>query len=41
MMWEVDRKNHEEEEKRLKDKINEINKQNAEYLLQQMASKHS
>lgn len=39
-MWEVDRRNHEEEEKRLKDKINQINKQNADFLLQQMAAKH-
>jgi hypothetical protein len=32
-MWELDKKNHEEEEKRLKEKINKINKDNSHYLM--------
>ena len=33
-MWEVDRQNYKEEEKRLKDKIDKINKENADFLMQ-------
>lgn len=40
-MWQVDKKNYEEEENRLKEKINKINKDNADFLMQQMAAKHS
>lgn len=39
-MWQLDKKNYEEEEKRLKDRINKINKDNSEYLMNQMAAKH-
>jgi uncharacterized membrane protein YfhO len=39
-MWELDKKNYEEEEKRLKERINKINKDNSQYLMNQMAAKH-
>lgn len=39
-MWSVDKKNFEEEEKRLKDRIDKINKDNANFLLRQMEQKH-
>ena len=32
-MWETDKKNWEEEERRLKSRINNINRDNQEYLL--------
>lgn len=38
-MWELDKKNYEEEEKRLRERINKINKDNSEYLMNQMAVK--
>ena len=31
-MWNLDKQNYEEEEKRLKDRIGQINKDNAEFL---------
>ena len=40
-MWETDKKNWEEEERRLKSRINNINRDNQEYLLKQMAEKAS
>lgn len=39
-MWELDKKNYDEEEKRLKQRINKINKDNSSYLMNQMASKN-
>ena len=39
-MWELDKKNYEEEEKRLKERINKINKDNSSYLMNQMAAKN-
>lgn len=39
-MWELDKKNYEEEEKRLKERINKINMDNSQYLQNQMAAKH-
>lgn len=38
-MWDIDKKNYEQEEKRLRDRINKINKDNADFLLKQMAEK--
>lgn len=38
-MWELDKKNYEEEEKRLRERINKINKDNCDYLMNQMAAK--
>ena len=38
-MWETDKKNWEEEEKRLKSRIDKINRENQEYLVKQMAIK--
>lgn len=32
-MWDIDKKNYEEEEKRLKQRINQINQDNADFLL--------
>lgn len=39
-MWNVDKRNFEEEEKRLKDRIDRINKDNANFLIKQMEQKH-
>ena len=39
-MWLVDKQNYENEEKRLREKINQINKDNASFLIKQMANKH-
>lgn len=39
-MWELDKQNHEEEQRRLREKINKINKENADFLQQQMTKKH-
>lgn len=38
-MWQLDKQNYDEEEKRLKERINKINKDNSEYLMKQMADK--
>ena len=38
-MWETDKQNWEEEERRLKARIGKINRENQEYLLKQMAVK--
>ncbi len=38
-MWQTDKKNWEEEEKRLKSRIDKINRENQEYLVKQMALK--
>ena len=38
-MWATDKKNWEEEERRLKSRINNINRDNQDYLLKQMAEK--
>ena len=38
-MWYTDKKNWEEEEKRLKSRIDKINRENQEYLIKQMALK--
>jgi hypothetical protein len=38
-MWELDKKNYEEEERRLRERISKINKDNSEYLMNQMAAK--
>jgi len=38
-MWNIDKENYEEEEKRLRDRINRINHDNADYLMRQMAEK--
>ena len=40
-MWDQDKKNYDEEERRLKDRIKMINKDNASYLMQQVAAKNS
>mmetsp|Transcript_8595 Transcript_8595/g.14516 ORF Transcript_8595/g.14516 Transcript_8595/m.14516 type:complete len:86 (+) Transcript_8595:1387-1644(+) len=40
-MWQVDKQNYEEEERRLKEKIGKINKDNAQFLMQQMNTKQS
>lgn len=40
-MWDQDKKNYDEEERRLKERIKSINKDNASYLMQQVASKNS
>ena len=39
MMWHQDKQNYDEEEKRLRDRIKAINKDNASYLLSQVAAK--
>lgn len=39
-MWNLDKKNYEEEEKRLRDRINKINADNAQFLMRQMADKN-
>mmetsp|Transcript_7280 Transcript_7280/g.5561 ORF Transcript_7280/g.5561 Transcript_7280/m.5561 type:complete len:115 (-) Transcript_7280:109-453(-) len=39
-MWDQDKKNYEEEERRLNDKIKKINKENEEFLRRQMEEKH-
>lgn len=38
-MWKVDQRNYHDEEKRLNEKINMINKENAEFLKRQMEDK--
>ena len=38
-MWQTDKSNWEEEDKRLKSRIQEINKDNKQYLMKQMADK--
>ena len=38
-MWKVDLQNYTEEERRLMDKINNINKDNADFLKRQMEDK--
>lgn len=40
-MWDLDKKNYDEEEMRLKERIGRINQDNAQYLLKQMATKNS
>lgn len=40
-MWDVDKQNYELEEKRLRDRINQINADNASFLKKQMATKES
>lgn len=40
-MWKTDKNNWEEEDKRLKMRISQINKDNQDYLLKQMADKDS
>lgn len=40
-MWRQDLKNYTEEERRLHDKINKINKENADFLKKQMDDKHA
>ena len=40
-MWDQDKKNYDEEERRLKERIKSINKDNASYLMQQVAAKNS
>jgi len=39
-MWEVDKQNYDEEEKRLRERINRINKENSDYLMAQMRAKN-
>jgi len=39
-MWSLDKQNYDEEEKRLKSRINNINKDNATYLMGQMDAKN-
>lgn len=39
-MWKQDQRNYTEEERRLMDKINKINKDNADFLKKQMDDKH-
>ncbi len=39
-MWHQDKKNYTEEERRLQNKISQINKENAEFLKRQMGDKH-
>lgn len=41
VMWKQDQRNYTEEERRLHDKINKINKENADFLKRQMDDKHS
>ena len=38
-MWAMDKENWEEEEKRLKNRISSINRQNQDYLVKQMRDK--
>lgn len=40
-MWHQDKQNYDEEERRLKERIRGINKDNASYLMQQVAAKNS
>ena len=40
-MWDQDKKNYDEEERRLKERIKAINKDNASYLMQQVQAKNS
>lgn len=40
-MWQTDKENWEEEDKRLKTRISQINRDNQEYLRKQMAEKES
>lgn len=40
-MWKQDHQNYSEEERRLQEKINKINKENADFLKRQMDDKHS
>ncbi len=39
-MWDLDKKNYDDEERRLKERISKINADNAQYLLNQMAAKN-
>jgi hypothetical protein len=39
-MWNLDKQNYEEEEKRLRNRINRINADNASFLMRQMADKN-
>ena len=39
-MWNLDKENYDQEEKRLRERINKINHDNASYLKQQMADKN-
>ena len=39
-MWKTDKQNWEEEEKRLKSRIDSINKENQQYLLDQISAKN-
>jgi hypothetical protein len=39
-MWALDKKNYEDEESRLKQRITQINSDNSQYLLNQMAVKN-
>ena len=41
VMWKQDHSNYTEEERRLHDKINKINKENADFLKRQIDDKHS
>lgn len=41
VMWKQDHRNYNEEERRLNDKINKINKENADFLKKQMDDKNS
>ena len=41
VMWKQDYRNYNEEERRLNDKINKINKENADFLKRQMDDKHA
>ena len=38
-MWNLDKQNYDEEEKRLKERISKINSDNADFLMRQMAQK--
>ena len=40
-MWQVDFKNYSEEERRLHDKVSKINRDNQDFLRQQMQNKHA
>lgn len=39
-MWDLDKKNYDEEERRLKERIGKINSDNQAYLLNQMGNKN-
>lgn len=41
VMWKQDHRNYNEEERRLNDKINKINKENADFLKRQMDDKNA